>query len=297
MSRVVKVNITESSVTLKTLLAQQKTASGFEKVQALYLLKTGQVETVQHLASLVGRDRTTVQRWLRLYRQGGLNTMLEVHKSPGRPQIIPEVAIERLKEELKDPEGSSSYGEVKTWLEADLGIKANYDVVHNLVHSKLKAKLKVPRPRSQSQDPSAIETFKKNLPRLLEIMISLAAKRLDKFDNIRFWCEEETRLGLKTIEKRLLTLRGVKPKGTVQWSVKAYYLYGVVEPRTGDSFFYEFSHLDTECFQEFLKLFAHQYPVDLHIIQVDNGSFHTTEKLIVHKNIILLFQPSPQPRT
>ena len=37
MSGVVKINITESGETLKSLLAQQKTALGKERVQALYL--------------------------------------------------------------------------------------------------------------------------------------------------------------------------------------------------------------------------------------------------------------------
>jgi putative transposase len=47
---------------------------GKERVQTLYLLKTGQVETVQHLAVVLGRSRITVQRWLKLYRQGGLSS-------------------------------------------------------------------------------------------------------------------------------------------------------------------------------------------------------------------------------
>jgi len=34
---------------------------------------------------------------------------------------------------------------------------------------------------------------------------------------------------------------------------------------------------------------------DLHIIQLDNGSFHTTPKLKVPENIILLFQPAHCP--
>jgi len=49
MSGVCKINIVESAQTLKTLLAQQKTATGKERVQALYLLKTGQIETLKWL--------------------------------------------------------------------------------------------------------------------------------------------------------------------------------------------------------------------------------------------------------
>lgn len=121
MSGVVKIDITETSQTLKTRLAQQRTATSKERVQALYLLKTEQVETVQHLAVVLGRNRVTVQRWLQRYRTGGIEKLLEVHKSKGRPMIIPEWAIESLKRELKDPQGFESYGELQTWLKAVLG--------------------------------------------------------------------------------------------------------------------------------------------------------------------------------
>jgi hypothetical protein len=52
------------------------------------------------------------------------------------------------------------------------------------------------------------------------------------------------------------------------------WLYGLVEPQTGDSFFYEFSHLDTPCFEKFLELFSEKYPDEIHIIQLDNGRGH-----------------------
>ena len=91
---------------------------------------------------------------------------------------------------------------------------------------------------------------------------------------VRYWCQDESRFGLKTIERRLLTGFGVKPMGIGQWKRENYYLYGVVEPTTGCRLFSEFSHLDTTCFQAFLELFSQAYPKDFHIIQLDNGSFH-----------------------
>jgi hypothetical protein len=51
-------------------------------------------------------------------------------------------------------------------------------------------------------------------------------------------------LGLKTELGRLITARGVKPIQAVQWPRQALWLYGIVAPLSGDSFFYEFSHLD-----------------------------------------------------
>ena len=148
MSGVVKINITESPETLKIMLSQQKQKQGFERIQALYLLKTGQVQTVQNLAIIIGRHRTTIQGWLRRYRQGGICSMLEMGKSSGRPSLVPDWAIERLSEELNSSKAFSSYGEVQDWLEEELGVIANYDVVHKLVRYKLKSKLKLSRKKS-----------------------------------------------------------------------------------------------------------------------------------------------------
>ena len=53
---------------------------------------------------------------------------------------------------------------------------------------------------------------------------------------VRFFCGDETRIGLKTLGGRRITAKGVKPQGKVQWKFQATYLYGIVEPRTGDHF-------------------------------------------------------------
>jgi len=81
----------------------------------------------------------------------------------------------------------------------------------------------------------------------------------------------------------------------VQWNFTYLWLYGAVEPLTGSSFFYEFTPLDTVCFEKFLELFASKYPADLHIIQVDNGGFHSFLNLSLPENVVLLFQPAYSP--
>jgi hypothetical protein len=42
----------------------------------------------------------------------------------------------------------------------------------------------------------------------------------------------------------------VQPVGREQWQFKYIGLYGLIEPKTGDSFFYEFSHLDSIYFEK-----------------------------------------------
>jgi transposase len=107
----------------------------------------------------------------------------------------------------------------------------------------------------------------------------------------RYFAEDESRFGLKTIIGRLITAWGVKPIGQWQWLFKAFWLYGAVEPATGESFFWQFSHVDTECYQRFLDEFSKAYPNSLNILQVDNGRFHKGKALVMPENVILLFQP------
>ena len=115
--------------------------------------------------------------------------------------------------------------------------------------------------------------------------------------HVRFFCEDETRLGLKTISGRKITSRGVKPKGKVQWQFKATYLYGVVEPATGAHFFSEFTHLNSDCFQVFLNLVSQQYQDSILILQLDQAGAHRAKRLQIPSNIILMFQPSHSPET
>ena len=89
--------------------------------------------------------------------------------------------------------------------------------------------------------------------------------------------------------------KGIKPEGIVGWARDNFYLYGVVEPVTGESFFGEFSHLDSLCFQHFLNLFSQAYPDSLNLIQMDNGSFHKSLNLKWPSNIIPIFQPAYSP--
>jgi hypothetical protein len=65
---------------------------------------------------------------------------------------------------------------------------------------------------------------------------------------IKYWCQDETRIGLKTIEKKKNTARGVKPIGKVQGNFNSYYLYGALAPETGEKLWLKFFHLDSQCF-------------------------------------------------
>lgn len=95
---------------------------------------------------------------------------------------------------------------------------------------------------------------------LIKASLSKSESFLKQWKRVRYWSEDESRIGLHTIQRRKLTGYGIKPQEKVQWDFTYLWLYGAVEPQTGASFFYEFTHLDTVCFEKILELFASEYP-------------------------------------
>jgi hypothetical protein len=112
---------------------------------------------------------------------------------------------------------------------------------------------------------------------------------------LRFWTQDGTRIGLKTLLGRRLTAAAVKPIAVVQWPRKAIWLDGVVALATGDSFFFEYSDLDGVCFEHFLQLVAEQFPQFLNVIQVEGAPVHIAQTIHIPDNIVLIFQPAHSP--
>lgn len=71
---------------------------------------------------------------------------------------------------------------------------------------------------------------------------------------------------------------------------------GWLNPIRGEQFFYEFSHLDSVCFQQFLHLFAQHYPHEFHIWHLERASAHIAKRVQPPANVLLLFQPSHCPQ-
>ena len=157
-----EVEVNESQEELKHRLHHAVTASSKERLQMLYWLKKDAIATRKELSEKLGRDESTIYRWMRKYRQGGLPSLLYVKTPPGKKSKIPELEMNRLKERLSQPQGFKSYGEIQDWLNQEFGVVLAYKSVHKIVRYKLKAKLKTPRPQSSKAKPQVQDAFKKN---------------------------------------------------------------------------------------------------------------------------------------
>lgn len=163
MSRPFTIEITESETELKKRLQHAREAIHKEKLQMLWWLKSGQVSQQQEIGKRLGRDTSTVTRWLQKYRRGGLVELLQINKAPGNERKIKGEVLADLQQQLQNPEGFSSYGAIVEWLLQKHGLTVEYGTVYATVRYLLGAKLKEPRPVSYQQNEQALETFKKIL--------------------------------------------------------------------------------------------------------------------------------------
>ena len=162
MSRPFKIEIAESEEELKKRLQTAQLGNQKEKLLLLWWQKSGQVNQQQEIGLRLGRDTSTITRWLQKYRAGGLSSLLEIKKAPGAKRKINDEALTALKRELETETGFSSYGAIVEWLKLQHGQNIEYGTVYAWVRYRLGGKLKVPRPQSYEQDEELISEFKKN---------------------------------------------------------------------------------------------------------------------------------------
>ncbi len=140
--------------------------------------------------------------------------------------------------------------------------------------------------RVTQKNPEAIPAFQTTCGARLQEVIPPANTR-----PVRVFSQDESRFGLLTVRRRRLTARGVQPIGQVQHVFEWFYVYGAVEPVTGDRFFLELPYLNAEMFQIFVDLFAEAFPDSLNILLLDNRGAHTAQQLTLPANICLVFLP------
>ncbi len=115
--------ITESVGVLKDLLRKARKKHEILRLNMLYLLKSGEAKNRVQVARLLGVDRTSVGTWLQAYETGGLEKMLQRGYAPGREPILTEEQQTLLLEELRKPEGFTSYVEIQKYIADTFGIK------------------------------------------------------------------------------------------------------------------------------------------------------------------------------
>jgi DDE superfamily endonuclease len=115
---------------------------------------------------------------------------------------------------------------------------------------------------------------------------------------VELWTEDETRLGLKPITRRVWALKGERPIANGQARYQWLYVYGFAEPKTGKLFRVFLPRVKTRLMSQALLQFAARadpYRKKLLVLVVDNAGWHVSKKLEIPKNVVLHRLPPCTP--
>jgi hypothetical protein len=112
------------------------------------------------------------------------------------------------------------------------------------------------------------------------------------------WAEDEHRLGLLPVARRIWAPVGERPTAEVHRRYQWLYVYGFVRPQTGQSWWCLLPAVNAEAFTVALIEFAHDERVDAdHRVDLvlDNAGWHHAKTLTVPAGIDLVFLPPYSP--
>ena len=115
---------------------------------------------------------------------------------------------------------------------------------------------------------------------------------------VEVWAEDETRLGLKPITRRVWALKGQRPGSCGRARYEWLYVYGFARPRTGHSFGVLLPRVKAERMGQALTRFAaHADPEGkkVLVVLVDNAGWHRARRLVVPPNVVLHYLPPCTP--
>ena len=115
---------------------------------------------------------------------------------------------------------------------------------------------------------------------------------------VEVWAEDEARVGLKPITRRVWWLKGCRPTSGGRTEYAWLYVYGFARPATGQAFTLFLPRVKVERMTEALAAFAaHADPAaaKLLVLIVDNAGWHTAKRLDVPGNVRLHFLPPCTP--
>jgi transposase len=115
---------------------------------------------------------------------------------------------------------------------------------------------------------------------------------------VEVWAEDEARLGLKPVTRRVWWPRGCRPRSGGQTKYEWLYVYGFARPKTGETFTAILPRVNTDHMATALAVFAAHADPDgtkVLVLVVDRAGWHTAKRLAIPANVVLHFLPPCTP--
>jgi putative transposase len=112
---------------------------------------------------------------------------------------------------------------------------------------------------------------------------------------IRVMWQDEAGFGRINKPRHCLCFEGLRPTVPCHHIREYRYVYGAVEPRTGNDFFLVMPNCNTVCMNIFLEKLSEQYANDYILLVMDCASWHKAKGLCIPDNIRIVHIPPYTP--
>lgn len=273
---------------------QAKTPIEHSHYQIIWLLAQGR--RTEDVAAITGYSRIWIYELVWGYNRIGPETLGDGrHVNPGATPLLDDVQQANLWQALRGPapDGGLWNGrKVAEYLSELIGQSISRQQGWEYL-KQMRMRLRVPRPSHQEADPNEQEVWKKKLQQEVE---RVQAEHPDA--DVEVWSEDEHRIGLHPIVRRLWVEQGEQPVATVNWKREWLWLYGFVQPQTGLTYWWILPYVNTKLFSRVLKDFAKHFDVGQKkriVLPLDQAGWHTSEQLEIPEGIHLVPLPPYSP--
>ena len=116
--------------------------------------------------------------------------------------------------------------------------------------------------------------------------------------SVQIWAEDEHRLGLLPVIRRVWAPRGQRPSAHVRRRYEWLYVYAFVRPTTGESWWCLLPTVSTEAMTLAFASFAAETGINAQhrvVLMVDGAGWHTSGTLVVPDGLHLIQMPPASP--
>lgn len=279
---------------LKELSLYTKYLPYRDRMRSVILRRQG--KSLREIAKILDRSNLFVERWnIRYKAEGGLGF---IDKKRDRKEIFKNKSdetafVQRIVDGPQDFDQAQTWKrvEIKSILEKEFNIFCSLTTVSNIL-KKLNISYQKPRPIHPKKDEEYAQYWQNEiLPEYWKL-----AKKYFPDKEVEIWYQDETRFGAKTRLTGVYSLKNQRPIIPKGCGFKNAYLFGSINPETGE----HIGHLYETCNTDIMNLHLKDLSIYLGdkyhaLLVVDGAGWHKSKALEVPDNITLIPLPPYSP--
>src|SRR5215204_845821 len=292
MATAVTVRANFSADELRRLAAASKHANQSRRLLSLAAVLDGMSRA--DAARIGGMDRQTLRDWVHRSNERGPEGLKDSW-SKGHPPRLSAEQLAQLAELVETGPERAVHGVVR-WRRVDLQ-QIMAERFGGRAHDRqdpqadrLLARQRASAPSGQGRGDRS--GFYKNFAATL----NTHRAGLPKGKPIEIWFQDEARIGQNNGLVRQWARRGSRPRQPADQRYESAYLFGAICPARGTGAALAMPYADSEAMQLHLVEISSRVRRGAHaVLLLDRAGWHTTGRLVVPKNITLVFLPSRAP--